>query len=228
MPYKKPINYKTPKEVLESTPKIKKKEAIFTKGNGPFLEYEEISTKRRKHNVIYSENKLKNKLYHTHIQYQKKINSSAFPSIQDLTVFFLDRSLRDISYEAIFVIDEKTGKNIGRSVYTFTPKTDKVISNLLEKYNDMFSKKKSDSIIYNIFQNYDDLTIKKLLDPDPNSNQLLKKKILFKEILEDKHKNSSSIHDFYDFLINDLGIKIRFVPMPGYKFNKETFRFEKK
>ena len=49
-----------------------------------------------------------------------------------------------------------------------------------------------------------------------------------KEILEDKHKNSSSIHDFYDFLINDLGIKIRFVPMPGYKFNKETFRFEKK
>ena len=36
--------------------------------------------------------------------------------------------------------------------------TDKVIGNLLEKYND--SKKKSDSIIYGIFQNYDDSTIK--------------------------------------------------------------------
>jgi hypothetical protein len=35
------------------------------------------------------------------------------------------------------------------------------------------------------------------------------------------------ITKYLDILENELGLKVRFVPMPGYKFNSEKIMFEK-
>ena len=119
MPYLKPSGYKIPKEVVEHTPDIKKKEAVFTKKNAPFSELEKINGIATKDSVEFNSHFLKDRFYHTHIQ-PKNIKASyiCMPSWEDIVDHFNQKS-RKMYISGIFIIDEKTGKNIGRTFCAF-------------------------------------------------------------------------------------------------------------
>ncbi len=227
MPYLKPSGYKIPKEVVEHTPDIKKKEAVFTKKNAPFSELEKINGIATKDSVEFNSHFLKDRFYHTHIQ-PKNIKASyiCMPSWEDIVSYFNQKKGRKMYISGIFIIDEKTGKNIGRTFYTFTDKTDKLIDNLYERYKKFISKDAEDSLIKELLLNCDEYT-KKLLESNIVSDVLHKKRILLQLFLKQKLNNKLSIKEYYNVLTKDLGIKIRFVPMPGYKFNKNKLSFEK-
>jgi len=148
------------------------------------------------------------------------------PSWEDIVSHFNQKKGRKMYISGIFIIDEKTGKNIGRTFYTFTDKTDKLINNLYERYKKFISKDAEDSLIKELLLNCDEYT-KKLLESNIVSDVLHKKRILLQLFLKQKLNNKLSIKEYYNVLTKDLGIKIRFVPMPGYKFNKNKLLFEK-
>ncbi|HOD89932.1 MAG TPA: hypothetical protein PKK56_02545 [archaeon] len=232
MPYLKPSGYKIPKEVVEHTPDIKKKEAVFTKKKGPFSKFKQIGFDRKKNWIDYFPSDIKDRLYHTHIQSKDwKVYFICTPSIIDLISYYTERKTNNIPIQGIFVIDEKTGKNIGRTFYMFTDKTDKIIDDLYKRYKKVVSKKESDPFIKNLLLNCDEDT-KKLLESNTDTDVFQKKQILFQLLLEQKTNQNTNVvlskKEYYDILTKDLGIKIRFVSMPGYKFNKEKFIFEKK
>ncbi|HOD89933.1 MAG TPA: hypothetical protein PKK56_02550 [archaeon] len=227
MSYPKPRGYKIPKDVIESTSNINKKEAVFTKKKDPFSKLKQIGINREKNSVDYYSGNVKDRLYHTHVQSIDEYYFMCMPSVTDLISYYKQRKKNNIPIQGIFIIDEKTGKNIGRTFFTFTNNTEKIIDTLYKRYKKFISKNEDDSLIKELLFTSDSSAIK-ILTSNVGSNVFQKKQILFQLFLNKKMNDNQSERRRYDILTKDLGIKIRFVPMPGYKFNKETFRFEKK
>jgi len=241
MPYKKPIGYRIPKEVVESTIDIRTKEATFTKKKGPFQELKEISIIRKKNHARPDFEKVEDNIFHSHINYRYSINN-VVPSLKDISALLDASHHKNIYFSKIFIIDKKTGKNIGRTFYTFTNKTDKLIQKEYNKskqiLSDDYIKKyivKGNPGLKNYPNLIDELKTNKKL-----YNHLVKR-ILFEKYIADKvysvrkfniwklryERHIIPTKNFLNFLELELGIKIRFVAMPGYKFNKDKIMFEK-
>lgn len=232
--YRKPEGYKTPKQIIESTSDITKTEAFFTKKKGPFSKLEEIGLNRSIEEVFTDFTKLKDRSYHSHILV--KDGFEAIPSIGDITSHLDKLYSNNINIEGIFVIDPKTGQNIGRTFFTFTSKTDKIITEEYKKYKSIIADEdikqlyyKSDPELFNKLKkdyNYYNVVRKRLLFEGLLHRKLYtKRKLNFKKrIFEDR---TESPKKYIELLDNFFGIKIRFVPMPGYEFNNKKMIFEK-
>ncbi len=233
--YVKPVGYRTPKEIIESTVDIKKKEATFTKKKGPFEELKEISLNRTTEKVFTDFTKIEDRLYHSHILSKDRIE--ALPSSGDIAGHLDKLYFYNLNIEGIFVVDPKSGTNIGRTFFTFTSKTNKIITEEYKKYKhtitdddirklyyksdpEMFNQLKQDYSYYNVVRK------RILFEALLNSKLYTKRKFSFKKIMFLEKIESSK--KYIDILNNFFGIKIRFVPMPGYKFNKEKIIFERK
>jgi len=210
--YIRPEGYRTPKNIVESTPNIKKKEAIFTKEKGPFNEWYEISRKgtRAEGSAWFDPSLVKDKLHHTHSTYRgnKRI---LLPSRNDLSTFLKQYYKKGINNQGISIIDHKTGKITGRTHFTFTNKTIELIDKIYTKY----------------------ISTRNSLDRVQTINYI--KTLLFDELLRSKIGSNYNLikifsmnrKKFIKILEHDFGIKLRFVPMPGYKFNPQKVMFEK-
>ena len=233
--YIKPEGYRTPKEIVESTPYINKREAIFTKKKGPFSELEEISRVRKKRTVSLNLSKLQDKTYHSHVN--RRLNDKpALPSVGDIAGHIDKLFFKNIDVEGIFIIDKKTSKNIGRTFFTFTKKTDKIINEEYKKYK--HTVRDQDIIDSYCKSNPEAINI---LKDDYAFYNMVRKRILFDKLLREKlypekkfnlmqlrFKNKiPPVKVYLDILNNYFGIKVRFVPMPGYKFNPDKASFEK-
>jgi hypothetical protein len=221
--YIKPEGYRTPHEIIKDTPDITISEANFTKKKGPFQEWKEISNKRYLNETNWDYNKLEDRRFHTHI-----IGSVKYPTIPsccDIAVHL--RYMKKIPVEHIMLIDPKTNKAIGYTSFAFTSKTEKIIDNIEEYYK-------------TYKQNITDISIKNRFGTN-NIGNIFKKRLIFEDVLiqelyphkyydnEQKNFAYSIVHPnkYIDILKNKFGIKIRFVPMPGYKFNPKKIMFEK-
>ncbi len=223
MLYKKPIEYKTPHEIIKSTSDITTLEANFTKKKGPFQEWKEISNKRYPDATIWEYSKLEDRRFHTHII--DTVKYPTIPSCSDIAIHL--RYMQKIPIEHIMIIDPKINKAIGYTSFLFTSKTEKIINNLGEYYK-KYKQNITDTSIRNRFgtNNVEDIFRKRLIFED----------ILTQELYPDKEYNSGkkdfvyaiiSPNKYIDILRNKFGIQLRFTPMPGYKFNPEKIIFEK-
>ena len=178
--YVKPIGYRTSKEIVESTPNITKKEAIFTKKNAPFSELEEISKIRNKRTVSLNLGKLQDRAYHSHIS--RRFNDKpALPSVGDIAGHVDKLFFKNIDIEGILIIDKKTSKNIGRTFFTFTKKTNKIINEEYKKYKHTITDK---DIIESYCKNNPEAI--NILKNDYAFYNMVKKRILFERLLREK------------------------------------------
>lgn len=217
MPYKKPVGYRTPHQIIESTFDIHKKEAVYTKKKGAFQELKQISKERTKDNTTYNLFSAEDKIHHTH---PNKNIKAATPSRADLVSFFNAYNHGVKNNQAISIMDTKTGKEMGRTHFTFTPKTLEVINKEYLKYTyNKGSLERSPETDY----------IKSLLFDIKLKSKLGIKfdliKVLSGGLLSANHTFNNK--KYISVLEKEFGIKIRFVSMPGYKFNKEKMIFEK-
>ena len=234
MPYKRPIGYRTPKEIVESTPFIRRTEASFTKKKGPFQELKEISVRRTKDSTLPDFNKIENSASHSHIT--KSVKSYVPPSIQDITGAVGNSILHNIHTYEIFIIDKKSGKNIGRTFFSLTKKTNKIIKDEYNKNKDFVS----DKYIQKAYFKNNPKRLEDLKN-DKGLYATVKKKLLFQRLLEDRVFSENKFHlpslgyrrvlvpvsEYVQILQKEFGLQLRFVAMPGYKFNPEKVIFDK-
>ncbi len=228
MPYKKPSGYRTPKEIIESHNGINKYETIFVKNKGPFEELKINSKSKSREGVVSNLKETFDYDLHNHIYSKKDKNNrlSSVPSTTDIISAY-ERCLEKPNSASIISIISN-GKEIGRTHFKITEKTIKLLSEYLEK-NEHYKKEKKESLqdkgsqrvlkgIYiNSFMSsklYDKKTIQKRSFPWIRTKR--ETRYIAKPVIE-----------YYKTLENEFGIKIRFVAMPGYKFNPEKIIFEK-
>ncbi|MEI8364743.1 MAG: hypothetical protein WCF78_04805, partial [archaeon] len=123
--------------------------------------------------------------------------------------------------------------------YMLTEKTYKLVDDIYKKHKNELGIYKDDVISYiqGLMQDSKivyspDLYYKELEKNHKDLFVLYHKMFFFDDVLETYALRSviPTVKDrkqLINKLVNDLGIKIRFTPMPGYKFNPEKIIFEK-
>ncbi len=238
MPNKRPLGYKTPHQIIESTHKINKYEVLFTKEKGSFKELKQNSKPLYRNVVSEYFNKDMNfkKSLHNHI-YTKKI--LIIPSPSDLVVNYYEHHLYPNTSNLYTISLIKRKKEVGRTHYMLTEKTYKLVDDIYKKHKNELGIYKDDVISYiqGLMQDSKivyspDLYYKELEKNHKDLFVLYHKMFFFDDVLETYALRSviPTVKDrkqLINKLVNDLGIKIRFTPMPGYKFNPEKIIFEK-
>jgi len=226
--YIKPVGYRAPKEIIESHNGINKYETIFVKNKGPFEELKTNSKSKSREGVVSNLKETFDYDLHNHIYSKKDKNNrlSSVPSTTDIISAY-ERCLEKPNSASIISIISN-GKEIGRTHFKITEKTIKLLSEYLEK-NEHYKKEKKESLQDKGSQR----VLKGMYINSFLSSKLYEKKIIvtrsfpwFRKKRVSKYVARSN-SEYLNIIENEFGIKIRFVPMPGYTFNKEKILFEK-
>lgn len=226
MAYKKPQGYKTPHEIFKSHKKdMKKYEVSFVKDKGPFKEVKlNSSLKQKEKNKI---EKLISDKAHSYLIHNHPISSTYkkthyLPSSADIVKAYF-KYLENLKSTNVILFTDK-GKEIGRIHFRLSDKTIEVLNNYLNNNKQYLrdkkiSEKSAKQMYLTDFINnlaiYNPEELKKV-----SSFFGIKKKY---RLLTTIKSNPEQLKIFLD----KLNIQFRFVPMPGYKFNKKKIYFEK-
>ena len=217
-----PKKYKTLNQAIMSTPENTKKEIKIAKVGKKYID---ISETRQEGNVRYREEKLKkifskkrSKLIHTHtgITPLKEL-----PSSQDITNIISNYINYNKDFSAISVMDSVNGKESGRVGIILSKEAKKYIKKNFE-YDTLDDL---DDMLYDFREH-----INQRIDRMGNGIvwHLLNNRGLSRSSPEfEKIGNNSLKKMMLRYYMHSLKLGFRFVPMPGYKFNKETLSFEK-
>jgi len=215
-----PKKYKTLNQAITATPGNTKKEIKIAKVGKKYIV---INSNGKEHSVTYTEDALRkvfpkkrSKLIHTHVSGIKEL-----PSASDIANMVSHYIKYNKDFDAISVMDAANGKESGR------------IGILLTKNTKEYIKKNFD------YDTLDDLNGKLVAFRDHIRQRIhhvrykeATRYLLNKGISKSSPEYEGKLKEIQKklvlrYFINSLKIKIRFVPMPGYKFNKETVSFEK-
>jgi hypothetical protein len=214
-----PKKYKTLNQAIMDTPENTKKEIKIAKVG---RKYQVINDNRQEGAVWYSEETLRkvfpkkrSKLIHTHTNGIKEL-----PSANDITNMISHYIRYNKDFEAISVMDAVNGKESGRIGIMLTKEAKEYVKknfdyDTLDDLDELL-----DSFRYHIEQRLDRIFFE--------TNKILSAKGLSDSSPEYKKIRHNTIKKImYKYYKDSLKLKLKFVPQPGYKFNKETMAFEK-
>ena len=233
------------KEQIEATPRIATHEMAWTKDPGKRLEKAAFS--RRKDSVRFNPFKLKKKQrIHTHPDSLRRYGS-AFPSDADirnikvtvkLALEFSKHSKKWIVPAHTISCTNKKGKEIGRTIIRPTTKAKmKIVETALMGEN---AKKKLIERLNSLERELNNQTEQhynhqqeafKALVTLPEYTETSAEKKLFNKKLKEVEKRIGEIQQTNKKVratLEDLGFKLRFIPMKGYKYNPYMMCFEEK
>jgi len=215
-----PKKYKTLNQAITATPENTKKEIKIAKVGKKYIV---INSNGKERSVTYTEDTLRNvfpkkrsKLIHTHVSGIKEL-----PSGSDIANLISHYIKYNKDFDAISVMDTGNGKESGRIGILLTKEAKEYIKKefdydtlddldgMLDAFRDHISQR-IDRVGYRDAVRY--LLSKGISKSSPQYEGTLKdvqKKIVLR------------------YFRNSLKLRLKFVPMPGYKFNKETVSFEK-